>query len=61
MKVLHYKMIQNKERDNITIKLSRRAKHSLTIIRADTPSKHFKFLLFHSGLFLEIHGWMDDC
>lgn len=62
MKVVDYTWMENKERDNITIKLSRRAKCSLTIVRADTVLKSTSAsCFFDRRLFLEIQVQMDDC
>lgn len=62
MQVVDYTWMENKERDTITIKLSRRAKCSLTVVRADTvlPST-LAACFFHRRLFLEIQVQMDDC
>lgn len=62
MKVLDYTGMENEERDNIIIKLSRRAKYSLTIVRAEIvlPSTSTS-CFFHRRLFLEIEIQMDDC
>ena len=60
MKILDYKMIQNKERDNIAIKLSRRAKRSLTIIRTDTllPSTSSSCFFTVDSFLRSMYGWV---
>lgn len=59
-KVLDYKMIQNKERDNITIKLSRRAKCCLTIMRVDTflPSISNSSFFTVDSFLRSMYGWV---
>lgn len=59
MKVVYYTGMENKERNNIIIKLSRRAKCSLTIVRADTvlPSASTS-CFFHRRLWRSRYRWM---
>lgn len=62
MKVVDYTGMKNKERANSTIKLSRRANCSLTIVTADTvlPSTSTS-CFFHRRHFLKIQVQTDDC
>lgn len=61
MKAVDYTEMENKERDNIIIKLSRGAKSSPTTEQTLSFQALQLLVFFHRRLFLEVQIQMDDC